>query len=276
MKHLKTIEDYLLDILKEGPLSIEELISTVGRKRKGATRQGVYRTLRVMKAREIVTVANKTVSLSSLWISKMQNYFTIAGYSYSQPTNDAGFLNMREGEKMTYSFRTLVELDVFWSHALYLFLEVLKNNNPVYIYNPHDWAYFMRKETDRILVEKSFATRRQIFIAVGHADPLDRIVKRNFDGTQGQYYLAKENFGFKENYYCNAIGDYMIEGFLSPAVAERLDSVYKNHSILDEKTMKEFQDVSALKGKNKLVISKNAKRAEKFRRILGRYFYIKK
>ena len=276
MKPYLSIEDLILEILRNGPLDIEQIIEQVARKRTGTTRQGTYRTLRVLKKREVLTIHSKKVSLSAIWISKMQNYFTLATHYYSQPTNDSGFLNLREGEKVSYSFRSMLELDIFWSHALYLFLEVLKNNQPVYVYNPHDWAYFVRKENDHTLVEKSFETNRQIFVAVGDNKTLDKLVQRNFDGTRGQYYLLDHKLEPKENYYVNIIDDYCIEGFIDQKTTRILEDFYNQAADSNPNTLNKLQKIIEGKGKHRLVISRNKKKVDKIKKMLGKYFYVKK
>jgi hypothetical protein len=275
MKASKSVEQFILDTLRDGPLSIEDLINEVNKGRKGTTRQAVYRVIRVLKKSETVTVHNKTVSLSALWISKMQDYFALASYHYARPNADAGFLTLREGEKITYSFHTLVELDVFWSHALYLFIEILRKNTPVYVYNPHDWANIIRRENDETLVKKSFAAKRQILIAVGNESAIGKATKRKFENDQGQYYITGSEFDFKRNYYINTIDDYCIEGFLDKSFTEQLDTFYNTYSTLSPEALQSLEAIISKRGKFKLVISRNKKKSEKIKKVLNKYFYIK-
>lgn len=275
MKANLSVEQLVLDILRDGALSVEALITGVSTKRHGVTRQGVYRVIRKLKKDEVVTVHHSTVSLSAIWISRMQNYFALASHYYSRPNTDSSFLNLREGEKISYSFKTLIELDVFWSHALYLFLEVTKNTTPVYIYNPHDWASVIRKENDEALIEKSVATKRQLFIGVGIKSALAKIARRNFDNDQGQFYIIGSELGFNRNYYVNVLDDYCIEGFLDKNLTEQLDHFYTEHTILSAEAVDFLHEIISRKGKLKLVISRNKKKAEKIKKVLNKYFYIK-
>jgi len=275
MKHQKTIEEYLLETLKEGSCSIEALIASVYEKRKGTSRQGVYRTLRAMKAKEIITIHTKMVSLSAVWIGKMQNYFALAAHYYSKPASDSSFLSLKEGERVSYSFRSILELDIFWSHSLYLFFEVLKNNQPIFAYNPHDWAYFVRQENDAILLEKTSATKRQVFLTVGNNMPIDKQAKRNFDGDQEQYYLLPKDSGFDNNHYLSIIDDYCIEAFLDKNISAEMDLLYEKYSTPNGEFLDALKKLVTKKGKQRLVITRNKKKALRMKHVLDKYFYVK-
>ena len=77
----------------------------------------------------------------------------------------------------------------------------------------------------------------------------------------------------KRNYYINIFGTYLIEVFLDPHVSENLDLFYKHIRILTPETLLELQAIVAKRGRTKIVISNNARKAEKIIAKLKKPFY---
>ncbi len=125
------------------------------------------------------------------------------------------------------------------------------------------------------MVEKSAATKRQLFITIGIESALAKAAKRTFSKDEGQYYIAGSELGFNRNYYVNVVDDYCIEGFLHKNFADRLDQFYSDHAALSPEAIESINALILKKGKFKLIISRNKKRAEKIKKVLGKYFYTK-
>jgi hypothetical protein len=77
-------------------------------------------------------------------------------------------------------------------------------------------------------------------------------------------------------FYFNTYGDYIIEVTLDPKTQKSIDDFYKSYTIWndDAKARLNFI-VSHMKGRNKLTISRNAKKAEKYKKLFRKYFPVK-
>ena len=58
----------------------------------------------------------------------------IAEHQFFKERNDGGhFINLRDGEKIQYVFKTAVFTDAFWTHALFLLLETALVSEPLFL-----------------------------------------------------------------------------------------------------------------------------------------------
>lgn len=277
-KHPKQpIEQLILKILQKGTISTRGLIEKISALRLATTKQGVYRVLRKLKNEEKIVIHGKSVSLNLHWIKNMNEFFSLAQFYYSpKVANPDGFLNVREKDKIVYFFKNLNLLDSFWSHAFHMFNEVLNPKEPIFVYNPHEWFAYARQETEQTLIKTMKEKNRQVLITVAHNDSLDKELKKKFGSDILQYSIAdKKNFE-KQNYYFNIFGDCLIEVFIDKKIEGQIDDFFKRTKIFDDNSREELLKIVSRSGKNKLIILRNKKKAEKYKRILSKNFYIKK
>jgi hypothetical protein len=150
----RTIEQLLLETLQKGTDSASELIKKISIIRPKTTKQGVYRVLRKLRSEEKIVVHGKSISLSLHWIKNMSEFFSVAQFYYSPKISGSdSFLNVKEKDKIVYFFKNLNLLDSFWSHAFYMFNEILNPKEPIFIYNPHEWFAYARQETEQTLIK---------------------------------------------------------------------------------------------------------------------------
>ena len=110
------IEDQIINQLKNGPKKNIDLVNFIINEKIG-TKQGIYKSLRKLKAEEIITTHKKETSLSGVWLKKMSDFFALTQFYYKQPLTASGFLSLAPGQKVSYSLKTLTELDIFSSHS---------------------------------------------------------------------------------------------------------------------------------------------------------------
>ena len=269
------IEEYIVQILQEGPIPAMGLVKKISFLRTRATKQAVYSALRKLKKDEIVVMHGKIVSLSSNWINKMSDFFAKARHHYSIANVEAeGFLALEEGDKITYNFKNPEIADTFWGHAFDILSEVMDKEEPIYIYNPHEWFLLARQEQETDLFERITKQKRQILITSPRQTDLDKYVKKFFDGTFAQYYLSPTQIFKKQNYYLNIFGEYLIEAWIDEKTQHEIESFYIKTKIFDEKAKTEIKNIIAKQGKNKISISRNKEKSEKLRKSLGKEFFI--
>lgn len=271
----KTIEEFILSLLKEGFFSTTKLLEKVQEKRAGTTKQGFYQALRKLKKEEVVVIYGKRASLSHLWIKRMSEYFDSARSVYvGEKIPGDYFLILEDGERVSYTFKTPAVSDMFWGHAFGLLAN--STDDPVYIYNPHEWFMLARTESEVELFEEITRNGRQLFLLTGNNTPIDRQTSKYFDGEHGQYHALKKGIFEKENYYLNIFSDFIIEAWIGKDLAEKIDELYKNTEKFSEEFRADLQQIVGETSKTKITISRNKRKADKLKKKIGKYFFIKK
>lgn len=269
------IEDLIIKTLKEGPLPSMDLVKKISAQRVRATKQAVYSALRKLKKEEIVVTHGKVASLNSLWINKMSDFFAEARHHYSIANVEAeGFLALEDGDKITYNFKNPETTDAFWGHAFDILANIMEKDEPVFIYNPHQWFLLARENQETALFKRITTQKRQILITSPGQTALDKFVRKYFDGTYTQYYLSDHELFKKSNYYVNIFGDYLVEVWIDEKTQEKIDGFYKTNSEFTEENKRKIQNIIATQGKNKLSISRDKDKAEKIKKMLKKDFYI--
>lgn len=272
----KTIEDYVLLFLQKGSLKTTDLLENIQDIRPGTTKQALYKILNKLKTEEVVVMRSKYVSLSSIWINRMAQYFATAQRLYTtQGTPSEDFLQLEDGDKITYTFKNPNLTDIFWGHAFGILIDITKTE-PLYLYDPHEWFLLARPESEKKLFDQVQEKNKQLFILIGNNTPIDVATGKEIVGDMVQYHTLPNSVFNRDNYYVNIFGNYIIEVWLDGKTSKEIDTFYKTHTVIDENTKKELRGIIERQGKNKLVISHNARKAEKLKKIFKKYFYIKK
>lgn len=271
--HPQTIEEVIIGKLAGNAASGTQLLESSRGIKKTLTKQALYVVLRRLLVQEVVVKHGTQFSLSNVWLGKMNDFFTRAQERYGIQKDGVDFLNLNEGDKISYSFKSPHEADRFWGHAFDVLVDTTKE--PIYIYNPHEWFMLARQESELHLFNKLKGAQRQLWLAVGNRDPLDIYVKQFFDGTYLQYHMLEKSMFEKQNYYLNIFGSYIIEAYLDAETAQKVDDLYRNTLSWNETVQKELQLLIA-KGKTKLTISRNERKAKKLKKMLGQYFFMVK
>jgi len=273
----RSIENLIFSALQKGPLGTIELIEEIKKQRTGTSKQAVYQELKKLKKKEVIIIYNKKVSLSHVWVSKMAEFFDLARYRYVKTTNPGDdFLMLADGDKISYKFKSFEITDMFWGHLFFVLADVVPTENPFFIYNLHEWFFLARYESERNVYDSILKTGRQILLLNGAKDPLDAHVVKEFDGKKSQYYMANEIIFEKQNYYVTTIGDFIIEAWLDAKVSQEIDDLYKTTKVFNEDIKDKLIEIVKKPGKNKLVISRNTRKAEKLKKLFAKYFFIKK
>jgi hypothetical protein len=272
----QSVEEYIISLLQKESHSGPELLIAIQAKRTGTTKQALYAALRKLRSAEIVVVHKMRISLSSIWVTKMAEFFTLAKHFYTKTvTTDEGFLNLEDGDRVTYSFKNPNITDIFWGHAFDILAEITPIHEPVYLYNPHDWFMLARPESEKLLFKKFVQAGKQLLVLAGDTQPLDKHIIREFDGTHAQYHPTNELIFDKRNYYVNIFDDFIIEAHLDETTSKKIDEFYNATTQWNPAAESALKKIISNEGKNKLVISRNRKKAEKLKKVLKKYFYIK-
>jgi hypothetical protein len=271
----QNIENLVIQIIQKGSSATNDLIEKISDSRPGSTKQGVYRVLRKLKKEEKVVIHGKLVSLNLHWVKKQEEFFSLAQYFYSDKFGaSSGFINIDEGDKVIYFFKNLNLLDSFLSHAFHIFTEITEPEIPFYVYNPHEWFYYARRESEESLVQALEKRGKQVFILSTHSEKLDRDLKKIYQGDLFQYHILLKPLHKKNNYYFAIFDNYLVEFFLDEEIVREVDEFYKKTKVFDRSTAKGLADICLKTGKNKVIISKNSRKAEKLKKPFKKYFFL--
>lgn len=272
-----SIENLVLQTLQKGSLSTQKLIGEISRLRPKTTKQGIYQVLRKLKSEEKTVVHGKSVSLNIQWLKRMGEFFSLAQFYYEKRiASPDSFLSISGKDKIVYFFKNLNLLDSFASHVLHLLDAVVNKKEPIFAYNPHEWFAYARQEAEEMLIDTFQKSQRLILITSMHNDPLDRELKKRFSGGLAQYNIASKPIVKSDNYYCVFLGDYLVELFIDKKIHNEINAFYERTIGFNEEAKKELIDLIWKTGKHKLVISKNKRKIDSYRRALSKDFYIKK
>jgi len=273
----KPIEELILETLQKGSLLSVDLIEEIFKLRKGTTKQGVYRVLRKLNEEEKILIHNKNISLNLHYLKKMTNFFNLAEHFYlPKNLNNSDFLNLSDKEKISYTFKKVDMLDAFWTHIFYMLNEIIDSKNPIYVYNPHEWFTYVRKDSDDAIIESNKEKTRQILLTISNNDFLDKDFVRKMRSETLQCNIDTKKIFNKDNYYISVLSDYIIEVYIDEKVSKEIDIFFKEVKNFDDIEKEKLKDIVSKIGKNKMIISRDKIRAEKLKKILGKDFFIKK
>lgn len=270
-KHPTTIEEVIIGTLAGNAATGAQLLQAARGIKKTLTKQALYVVLRRLIVEEVVVKHGTQFSLSNVWLGKMNEFFARAQERYGARREGVDFFSLGDGDKISYAFKSPHEADKFWGHAFDVLADTTRE--PIYIYNPHEWFMLARQESELHLFNKLKSQERQLWLTVGSNDPLDTYTKQFFDGTYLQYHMVEKPVFEKRNYYLNIFGSYIIEAYLDEGTAAKVDMLYKSTQVWSKDIERELQSLVA-KGKTKLTISRNERKAQKLKKLLGQYFFV--
>jgi hypothetical protein len=270
-KHPTTIEEAVLGTLAGNAATGVQLLESARSIKKTLTKQALYVVLRHLLAQEVIVKHGTQYSLSNIWLGKMAEFFARAHERYGVRREGVDFLNLQEGDKISYAFKSPHEADRFWGHAFDVLSDTTKD--AIYIYNPHEWFILARQESELHLFNKLKDRKRHLWLTVGNKDPLDVYAKHFFDGTYLQYHMLDNPLFEKRNYYLNIFGDFIIEAFIDPETAQKVGAFYARVEAFDDTVIPNLQALVS-QGRTKLTISRNTKKAAKLKKTLGQYFFV--
>jgi len=267
------IEEHLVSFLMKGPESTHVLFEHLLRVRP-STKQGFYAAIRKLKKDDVIVVYKKQVSLNTTWIRSMQDAFFAVGRSYFGSSELSGLLELDDRESVSFSFTSTSHLDAFWGHAQNLIVEATSPKEPIYAYDPHYWFYVAREKTEKQLLSDIARAKRQFLMTVGGTSPIDRLIKRDFNSDELQYNMNR--LLPDENYYVSVIGDYVIEVWLDPGLAKRVDDMYQATNSVDTGVIEKLQELLTLRVRSKIRITRSASKSRKLKARLRKDFFVKK
>lgn len=271
-----SIDEHIIAQLGTGSIKTTELISSIEKARPQTTKQAVYAALRNLKKEEVIISHGMKSSLNIRWLSNIEKYLTLAQQKYHAGSTDKGsFSNLKNGERIEYFFNNLTETDAFWWQALYQLVTASSTFEPVYLYNPHQWFLLARRESELDSITSITTKNKQYLLTAAGNTALDKLVASDFDGTQAQYYMSGKHLFKKINYYFNVVDDFLIEVWINPELAQKVENFYTQTQKTTDRSIDELKEIVSIKGKGRLVISRDINKTIKLKKMLSKHFYVK-
>ena len=270
------VEELIVKRLKNGPVLTLDLVQKIKQDRPNTTKQAVYAAVRKMKAEEMILTVKGASSLNMTWINEMITYLDLAKRHYVNKGSQGSILDMEDGERIKYYFTDSHRGDIFWTHAYFLLLENLASDEPVFLYNPHEWFLLAREENERSVIRSTVSAGHLFLLTACGETFLDKHIRKQFDGTDSQYNLLRQPLFPDTNYYLNIFGDYLIEVWLDKKVAADIESLYRSTGAWSESVSGTFRNILELNGRLRMVISRNHAKAERLKKMFRKGFAIPK
>ena len=270
-----SIRELIISSIQKGSRNIVELISDIQKNRPNTTKQAVYTAIRNLKREEVVVVHKKHISLNKVWVKNQLNFFTIADSDYThEGSNYDNLLLMEEGDKITYFFKSAYATDQYWAHLYETMVENMDKSMPAVLYNPHEWFLVARKESEEMIFNRLSSQSKLMFMVIGGTNDLDKLVVKTAFKQWKHQYNFRPDLKFDKNYYINIFGDFIIEAKLDEKVSLEIDEFFSKYKILTPSNIAELKIIVSKRGKNKLMITRNKKRAFNLRKMLAYDFHV--
>ena len=238
--------------------------------------QSIYTALDMLKKEETVSTHNKYVSLSLIWLAMEKEKLEFAERSYKASTYITNLSSKTKG-RIIFTFKTINELDLFWTHAYTILLEKTNMMTPQYSLMPHDFYLYGRKESDSFWIEKNIKSKKNARLIITHTETLDALVMKTRKkqlGTAFEFLLHQNPLKQESNITYTITGDYIFKGSFDKKINEKLELFVKDHSRLPliPSSQNEIDEILSLKGKFTLTVEKNKEKSEKMQKKLRKYF----
>lgn len=271
----KSIREKIINHLLSGPTATQTIVQEVSVQTK-STIQAVYKSLRILKQEGVITIHNKHISLSLIWIHKEKERLLFAEYAYLAGKDIATSLS-RDTSKVVFHFKTIIELDLFWTHAYTILTKKIDSKVPRYMLIPHDFFLYAREETDTFWMDKNVTKDLITRLVITHPLKADKIatkMRKERKNTPFEFLFNKNPLKQDSHLYYNILGDYIFKGSFDKDVNKKLESfiigVKKLPLLVNEKET--IEKILSTKGKFTLTIEKNHKKASLAENKVEKYF----
>ena len=245
------------------------------KKIRPCTREGVYKALRKLTKEEIIVIHKSVTSLNLNWVARLSRFTAAVHHHYVTDIAFPGyFTQLSDGDKVQYYFKNPNLLNSYWTHALITLLQITPPHEHCFSYHPHHWFIIARPESEQALLQNFAENKKYLLLTVGDRLPFDKHVNSLISKEYVQYHMLGKQLFEKLNYYVNIIGDFVIEAWLDKNTEKKIERLYNTTAAVTPEKIERLREIVEQRGKNKIAISRNARKAERLRRKLRKYFYI--
>lgn len=264
------LQEELLCILAQGTIDGADLLAKVSLKIT-TTKQGLYKALRNLLQNEIAIKEGLYYSLNKVWLVRFRDFI-------EEGENNLGvclpFQDTVLNGRKVITFKDAEALDIYWGH-LYLTLKNKFKNSPFFFYNRHSWSIYERPHSETYLYKTSLKGDSKAMITLGANTLIDQKFKKDFAKNNIQITIDEKFLIPKTDHIC-IIDDYYILTRYDKKTMAAIDSLFNKAISFGETEIRELHRILLNCKKPKIIITKNIKKANTWRRRLAKNFVIKK
>jgi DNA-binding PadR family transcriptional regulator len=268
------IEEKIVEILHQNPLNGPSLLNRLNGQENPPSKESFYRILRDLKKEEIIHKNGPIYTLNRIWLKRMRGF--IDKHIQSDTLN---ILDMQDGDQITYKFKSPNLMGIYWAHSGNVVFDNTPSNTPILIYHPHEWLIYTRTHSEEFFLQ-NFVNgydngKGMVFWIMGGNTPLDKKFQKEW--SKGLLEIGTGiDIGAGKNLYVNVVGDYVFLVTTEKSFGEKLDEIFQKHEIMTPNALTKLRDLTEKNYKTKLVLMKNKKEAEKWKKKFKKYFLVSK
>lgn len=270
------IDEIIVKLLGDALYKTTDLLEVV-QKPYPVSKQGFYDALRRLKKAQIILINKKIVSLNRLWIESLVNFTRGVAQTYEETYQlESKYLNLQPSERVSYSFKSIEEADIFWNHAILLLIKNLDKQIPVTIYNPHQWFIIARYEAESLVWRTLAQEGALVLFLIGGETELDKKTVTTINKLHSHAIASLgEKELLKKTCYINIFGNIIVEMKIPLEIADKIEAWFQTGRD-DRLRIQELQKIIQSTARIKFIFSNNPKRAQKLRRQIEKHFHIPK
>ncbi len=259
------MRERIIETLAEGPREKVALRDeVVGTK---LTVQGFYKALARLRAEEVVTVHKGSVSLAVVWIQHQMRRLEEMASVYGIPAYRSYFGSLKNGKRLSFTFKNLRELDLFWTQAALIAIEGAPKDTPVISFLPHDWFDVVRPSSSEIWF-KMLGKRNPHVNVITYATREEKKLSEHPGVTKIENMFGENPLQQKESDYVNMIGDLIFEVKLDESVLSGIRNAMRGEPV-------DINKLTAKTGVFKLSIKRDPAKALALKKKIQKYFSIR-
>jgi hypothetical protein len=192
-------------------------------------------------------------------IEKIAEAYNLAGYhSY--------FGGLKNGKKITFRFKTLRDLDLFWTQAVVIAIQGAHRNSPIVSFIPHDWFDLLRPSTSATWFKLLGKNNPHVNVLT-HATREERPLSHHPQVSKIENMFGENPLRQKESLYINVIGSLIFEVVLDDSAVAHIRRAVRGETVNIEKLMNQG-------GTFKISITQSPAKALVLKKKAQKYFTI--
>lgn len=257
-----SVEEFIIESLASKNLTAKQLLFLHNKNHRRVTLQAAYKVLHKLVIEEILLKHKNEYALSNIW---RQRVVSLLDQKQAVPI-------LGESESIVYSFKSLAQLDEYWKHIQ----EGAKEESEVtYFFCPHQYWWFVpgRRESEMNFYKTFIENKTTAVLLIGGLTNTDKETKKVISNEFVQVHLDT-NDGLRMTDSITIKNNLIITTRLPMSISNTINTIFdKNLSSDDTEVL--LHDVFKKKIPVRIIIEKNTKKADKLKKQIGKYFYIK-
>ncbi|KKR15337.1 MAG: hypothetical protein UT42_C0004G0008 [Candidatus Falkowbacteria bacterium GW2011_GWA2_39_24] len=271
----KDLKNLIIYRLKHGAMKTDVLLKAVRQSVPTATKQAFYLALRQLLKEEAVVKHGKEVAINLLFVDRLQVFLDDINKNYITQSK-TGMQSLLSGtDRLIYQFNNLFSLDNYLLHIFSLIISEAPVPSPLYLYNPFEWFLLAKPKVELSYYDWLIKKGKTIFLVLGENAPLNKLVAKKYS-NKDLVIAIDDKLRFKENEFVTVLNDYIIISKIAMATAIAINNLCRDNSLSPTVLETKVSELLSGKLRAKITIVKNHQKAEKYKKLLARQFFIPK